>query len=201
MKWKNSLLTEEDTSKVLDREDKSDTFSEDSDDFLFDRSEEDSDSESDTSSVVHESEPYEEASDFSPPYVPHGRASPRFAFLTSGGVNADFDVETSALECFQKFTDKDMLQLFAEQTKIYAYKFLAANPNWKPWSQARGWMDTNNENSNWTPQSSRCWTVTWEWNLFLQKGKSCDAMLLTNNDREKIPSPPKIPSLCWQIPN
>jgi hypothetical protein len=92
---------------------------------LFDRSEEASNSESDTSSVVHESEPYEEVSDFSPPFYPHGMASPRFAFLDSSGVNVDFDDETSVLECFQKFIDKDMLQLFAEQTKICAYQFLA----------------------------------------------------------------------------
>jgi hypothetical protein len=63
-KWKNSLLTEEDISKVLDTEDKSDIFFEDLDDFLFDRSEEDSDGESDTSSVVHENEPYEECQIF-----------------------------------------------------------------------------------------------------------------------------------------
>ena len=58
---------------------------------MYDTSEEDSDSESDISSVVHESEPYEEVSDFSPPFVPHGMASPRFAFLDSSGVNVDFD--------------------------------------------------------------------------------------------------------------
>ena len=102
------------------------------DEFLFNRSEEDSDSESDTSSVVHENEPYEEVSDFLPPFIPHGMASPGFAFLDSSGVNVDFDDETSVLECFKKFIDEDMLQLFAEQTKMYAYQFLAANPNLKP---------------------------------------------------------------------
>jgi hypothetical protein len=40
--------TDEDIS-VLDKEDESDAFSDESDDFLFDTSEEDSDSESDTS--------------------------------------------------------------------------------------------------------------------------------------------------------
>jgi hypothetical protein len=52
--------TDEDISNVLDKEDESDVFSEESDDFLFDTSEEDSDSESDMSNVVRESEPYEE---------------------------------------------------------------------------------------------------------------------------------------------
>jgi hypothetical protein len=75
------------------------------DDFLFVRSEEDSDGESDTSSVVHENELYEEVSDFPPPFVLHGMASPRFAFLDSSGVNVDSDDETSVLECFQKFND------------------------------------------------------------------------------------------------
>ena len=88
---------------VLDTEDESDTFSEESDDFWFDTSEEDTDSESDTSSVVHESEPYEKVSDFSQPFVPHSVAHPRFAFLGVSGVNVDFDDEINVLECFQKF--------------------------------------------------------------------------------------------------
>jgi hypothetical protein len=58
-KRKKDLLTEEDISKVLGKEDKSCVFSEESDDFWFDTSEEDSDSDTDTSSVVHESESYE----------------------------------------------------------------------------------------------------------------------------------------------
>jgi hypothetical protein len=53
-------LTDEDISKVLDIEDESDVFSEESDDFWFDTSEEDSERDLDTSSVVHESEPCEE---------------------------------------------------------------------------------------------------------------------------------------------
>jgi hypothetical protein len=57
---------------------------------------------------VHESEPYEEVSDVSQPFVPHGVARPRFAFLGGSGVNIDFDDEISVLECFQKFIDKDM---------------------------------------------------------------------------------------------
>jgi hypothetical protein len=43
-KWKKDLLTEEDISKVLDKGVESDVFSEESDDFWFDTSEEDSDS-------------------------------------------------------------------------------------------------------------------------------------------------------------
>ena len=113
------LLTDQDISKVLDIEDKSDVFSEESDDFWFDKSEKDPERDSDTSIVVHESEPCDEVSDFLPPFVPHGMASPRFAFLDSSGVNVDFDDETSVLECFQKFIDEDMWQLFAEQTNIY----------------------------------------------------------------------------------
>jgi hypothetical protein len=53
------LLTDEDISKGLDIEDKSDVFSEESGDFWFDTSEEDSDRVSNTSSIVHESVPYE----------------------------------------------------------------------------------------------------------------------------------------------
>ena len=64
-KRKKDLMTDDDISKVLDIEDESDVISEESDDFWFDTSEEDSGRDSDTSSVVHESEPYEEVSDFS----------------------------------------------------------------------------------------------------------------------------------------
>jgi len=132
-KRKKDPLTEEDISKVLDKEDESDVSSEESDDFLFDASEEDSsDSELETCSVVHESELYEEVSDFSQPFVPHGMARPRFAFLGVSGVYVDFDDETSILECFQKFINEDTWQLFAEQTNIYSNQFLAANPNLKP---------------------------------------------------------------------
>jgi len=63
-KRKKDLLTADDISKVLDIEDESDVFSEESDDFWFDTSEEDSDGDSDTSSVVNESVSYEEVSDF-----------------------------------------------------------------------------------------------------------------------------------------
>ena len=101
--------------------------------FLFDTGEEDlSDIELETSSVVHESEPYEEVSDFSQPFVPHGMARPRFAFLGVSGVNVDFDYETSVLECLQKFIGEHMWQLFTEQTNIFSNQFLAANPNLKP---------------------------------------------------------------------
>ena len=99
-KRKKDLLTEENISKILDKEDELDVFSEESDNFLFGISEEDSDSESEASSVVHESEPHEEVSDFLQPVVPHGVAHPRFAFLGVSGVNVDFDDETSVLECF-----------------------------------------------------------------------------------------------------
>jgi len=33
--------------------------------------------------------------------------------------NVKYDDETSVLECFQKFTDENMQQMFAEQTNIY----------------------------------------------------------------------------------
>jgi len=92
---------------------------------------------------VNESVSYEEVSDFLHPFVPHGVARSRFAFLGVCGVNVDFDDEINVLECFQKFIDEDMWQLFAEQTNIYANKFLAANPILKPRSRARSWMDTN----------------------------------------------------------
>jgi len=118
-KQKKDLLTDYDISKVLDIENESDVFSEESDDFWFDTSEEDSDRDSDTSSVVNESVLYEEVSDFSQPFVPHGVARPRFAFLSVSGVNVDFDDEINVLECFQNFIDEDMWQLFAEQTNIY----------------------------------------------------------------------------------
>jgi hypothetical protein len=52
----SSNKSDEDISNVLDKEDKSDVFSEESDDFLLDRSQEDSDSDSYMSNVVHESE-------------------------------------------------------------------------------------------------------------------------------------------------
>jgi hypothetical protein len=125
------LLTDEDISKVLDTEDERDIFSEESDDFWFDTSEEDIDRDSDTSSVVYESEPYEEVSYFSQPFVPQGLGLPRFAFLRVCGVNVDFDGEINVLECFQEFIDDDMWQLFAEQTNIHSNQFLAANPNLK----------------------------------------------------------------------
>jgi hypothetical protein len=57
-------------------------------------------------------------SDFSQPFVPHRMVHPRFAFLGVSGVNVDLDDETSVLECFHKFIDEDMWQLFAEQTNM-----------------------------------------------------------------------------------
>jgi hypothetical protein len=142
-KQMKDLLTDEDMSKDLDIEDESDIFSEESYDFWFDTSEEDSDRDSDTSSVVHESEPHEEVLDFLQPSVPHGVACTRFAFLGVSGVNVDFDDEINIVECFQKFIDEDMCQLFAEQTNIYANQFLVANPNLKSRYQAKCWMDTS----------------------------------------------------------
>jgi hypothetical protein len=76
----NNLLTEEDISIVLDKKDEINVFCEESNEFSFDTSEEGSESELDTSSVVHESEPYEEVSDFSPPFGPHGMTRPQFVF-------------------------------------------------------------------------------------------------------------------------
>jgi hypothetical protein len=49
-----SNKTDEDISNVPDKQDESDVFSEESHEFLFDTSEEDSDSESYRSNVVHE---------------------------------------------------------------------------------------------------------------------------------------------------
>jgi hypothetical protein len=48
------LLTDEDISKVLNTEDESDVFSEESDDFWFYTSEENSEKDSNTISIVHE---------------------------------------------------------------------------------------------------------------------------------------------------
>jgi hypothetical protein len=126
-KRKKDLLKDEDICRVLDTKDESDVFSEESDgiwfdtsenendvfseeydDFWLDTSEEDSERDSNTSSVVHESEPNEEVSDFSQRFVPHGVARPRFTFLGVSGVNVDFDDEINVLECFQKFTEEDM---------------------------------------------------------------------------------------------
>ena len=160
--WTKDLLTDEDICRVLDTEDESDVSSEESDDLRVDTSEDESDGsseesddfrfeaseghaerESDTTSVVHESEPKGGVSDFSQRYVTHGVARPRFAFLGANKVNVDFNDEINVLECFQKFIDEDMWQLFAEQTNIYANQFLAANPNLKPGSRARSWRYTN----------------------------------------------------------
>jgi hypothetical protein len=91
---------------------------------------------------VHENEPYEGVSDISQHFVSHGVAHPRFAFLGVSVVKLDFDDETSVLECFQKCIDEVMWQLFAEQTNIYTNQFLAANPNLKPRSRSKSWMDT-----------------------------------------------------------
>jgi hypothetical protein len=114
------LLTDEDMPKVLDIEDESDIFSEESDNFWFDVSD-NSDRNLDTSSIVHESEPYEEVSDFLQPFVPNGVALPRFAFLVVSGVNVSFDDEINVLESFQKFIDEYKWELLAEQTNKYTY--------------------------------------------------------------------------------
>jgi len=82
----SSNETDENISNILDKEIESDIFFEESDDFLFDTSEEDSGGELDMSNVVHESEPYEELSYFLHPFVPHGMACPRFAFLSVSGM-------------------------------------------------------------------------------------------------------------------
>jgi hypothetical protein len=47
------------------------------------------------------------------------------------GISVDIDDETSVLECFQKFADKEMWQLFAEQRNMYANQIFAACPNLK----------------------------------------------------------------------
>jgi hypothetical protein len=52
---------------------------------------EDSNSELDTSSAVHESEPYEEVLGFSHAFVSHSVARSRSAFLSVSGVNVVFD--------------------------------------------------------------------------------------------------------------
>jgi hypothetical protein len=172
-------------------------FSKESDNFWFDTRQEDLDSELDTSSVLHESELYEEVSDFSQPFVSYGMACQRFSFLSVREMNVDFDKEISVVECLQKFNDEETWQLFAEQTNIYANQFLAANPNLQP--QARSWMDTNPTEMKaligllilqsivQKPENGM---------YFFQKEKYLDTILLTVNDREKIPSPSKIPSLC-----
>ena len=82
-------------------------------------------------------------SDFLQTFVPHGMACPRFVFLRVSGVNANLDDETRVLECFPKFIDEDKWPLFAEKTNRYANQFLVANPNLKPQSRTRRWMDTN----------------------------------------------------------
>jgi hypothetical protein len=107
-KQKKDLLTEEDISKVLDKEGEINVFCVESDDFCFDTSEEDSDSESDTSSVLHEIELYEGVLDFSRRFVRHCVSHPRLAFLHVSGVNVDFDDGNSVLECFHKFISEDM---------------------------------------------------------------------------------------------
>ena len=117
-------------SNVLDEEEESNVFSEESGDFSFDTGEEDSDSESDTGIIVFESEPDQEVSDWT--NVPHREAHPSFAFLGVSGVNVDFSDETSVLECFQKFMDEDMWQMFSEQRNVYAIQFFAAHNNLKP---------------------------------------------------------------------
>jgi hypothetical protein len=104
--------------RIVLGEDESDVFPEESDDSLFDTDEEDSDKDSDTGNVS-ESESDREESDLMQPFVPHEVARPRFVFLGVNGVNVDFHNETSVLGHFQKFTDEDMWQLFAEQTNIY----------------------------------------------------------------------------------
>jgi len=98
--------------------DESDVFPEESDYSLFDTDEEDSDKDLDKGNVP-ESESDWEVSDFTQPLVPHEVARPRFVFLGINGVNVDLHNVTGVLGHFQKFTDEDMWQLFAEQTNIY----------------------------------------------------------------------------------
>jgi hypothetical protein len=136
------LLTDKNISKVLHIEEKSDLFSEESADFWFDTSDEDSERDSDTSTVVHESEPYKEVPDFSQTFVPHGVARPRFAFLGVSGVNVNFDDETSVAGCLRSLLMKICGSYLFKKTNIYANQFLAANPNLKPQSRARSSMDT-----------------------------------------------------------
>ena len=70
--------------------------------------------DSDISSVVHESKPYKEVSDFSQTFVPHGEERSRFAFFGATGVNVNFDDELVFWNVYQKFINEDMWQLFAE---------------------------------------------------------------------------------------
>jgi hypothetical protein len=93
-------------------------FCKDYDDF-FNTCAEDSDSELDTGSVVREGESEEEVSDLTQPFVPHSVEHPRVSFLGVNGVIVDFDDETRVLECYQKFIDEEMWQLFGEQSNTY----------------------------------------------------------------------------------
>jgi len=59
---------------------------------------------------VNVSVSYEELSDFSQPFIPHGVARSIFVFLGVSGVKMDFDDEINILEYFQKFIDEDIWQ-------------------------------------------------------------------------------------------
>jgi hypothetical protein len=46
-------------------------------------------------------------------------ACQRFAFIGVGGVNVDLMMKLSVLECFQKFIDEDVWQLFFSFFKVW----------------------------------------------------------------------------------
>jgi hypothetical protein len=109
-KRKQDLLTEEDISEVLGKEDESNYSLRNLMFFGLIQVRKIQTVSRIPAVLCMKSEPYEELSDFSQPFVPHVVARPKFAFLSVSGVNVDSDDETSVLECFQKFTDEDTWQ-------------------------------------------------------------------------------------------
>jgi len=81
-------------------------------------------------------------SDFSKPFVSHGGARSRFSFLGVSGVNTDLMMQLVFWNVFGILSMKICGSCLLNKN-IYANQFLAANPNLKPRSRARSWMDTN----------------------------------------------------------
>ncbi|KAG8223608.1 hypothetical protein J437_LFUL003476 [Ladona fulva] len=67
----------------------------------------------------------------------------RFTFAGDSGMKVQVNEAENILEYFDLFVDDVLCNMIAEQSNIYAKQFLDTNPNLKPRSRAREWVETN----------------------------------------------------------
>ncbi|KAG8236621.1 hypothetical protein J437_LFUL010879 [Ladona fulva] len=67
----------------------------------------------------------------------------KFPFIGNSGIKVEIVDCENVLEFFEIFVDDELCKMIADQTNIYAKQFIDSNPNLKPQSRARHWVETN----------------------------------------------------------